>query len=73
MKTTNVKEIAVRISELIDRKASDMTYEDRKWKEYYDSIIHNLNDEINQCKQLIQDYSDENLTINRIESEGYYS
>ena len=71
MREVNLQTITRDISSYIHSKVIDITKDDNKWKEYYDSIIEQLKSEIHQTKEVIADYNDNNLTINRIEQEGY--
>ena len=71
MREVNLQSITRDIGSYIHSKVIDITKDDNKWKEYYDSIIEQLKSEIHQTKEVIADYNDNNLSINRIEQEGY--
>lgn len=65
------KLIAIQLSELIDRHVCSLTKEDTKWKEMYDSVMSELETEIQVTEQIIADFTESKLTINTVEQEGY--
>lgn len=71
MKKVELNDIAKDIASYIENKVSNITYDDQKWKEHYDSVVEELKNEIERTKEVIKDYSEDNLTVNRIELEGY--
>ena len=70
-KNVNLEDITRDISHYIETKVNDINHDDQKWKNYYDSIIVELESEMVRTKEVIKEYSDDNLTVNRIEMEGY--
>lgn len=67
MRQISEKEIA----ELINRNVNSLKQDDEKWKNHYESVMSELDYEINKTKEAIQDFSESKLSINRIEQEGY--
>jgi hypothetical protein len=71
MENVKLEDITRAIASYIENKVSNITHDDTKWKEHYISVIEELKSEIENTKDAIKDYSDDNLTVNRIEMEGY--
>ena len=70
-KKVKLEDITRDIALYIENKVNDVNNDDQKWKEYYDSVIEELESEIVRTKEAIKEYSEDNLTVNRIEMEGY--
>lgn len=70
-KKVNLEDITRDIAHYIETKVNDINHDDQKWKNYYDSIIVELESEMDRTKEAIKEYSEDNLTVNRIEMEGY--
>lgn len=70
-KKVKLEDITRDIALYIENKVNDINSDDQKWKNYYDSIIVELESEIVRTKEAIKEYSEDNLTVNRIEMEGY--
>ena len=59
------------IASYIESRVANIIHDDHIWKEYYESIINELKSEVESTKDIIKDYAEESLTVNRIEMEGY--
>ena len=66
-----VEEISQELLELIRLNSQNSYREDNKWKLHYENVMRLLDYEIESYKAIIKDYTDETLTINTIEAEGY--
>jgi gas vesicle protein len=71
MKKVKLEDITRDIASYIEKKVGNITYNDQKWKEHYDSVTEELKSEIERTKEAIKEYAEDNLTVNRIEMEGY--
>lgn len=63
-------QIAKEIQSLIDSEVRKQTPE-TKWKEYYQEVMSELSNELGQAEAIIEEFTDENLTLNAVEQEGY--
>lgn len=70
-KKVNLEDISRDIASYIDNKVAYIRYDDNKWKSGYEDGVDEIESEIARTRELIKDYSDEKLTINSIEAEGY--
>ena len=70
-KQKEIEEISKKISDLIERSVEEVTYDDTKWKKYYENVIEELEYEIQSTEPIIADFTEAGLSINRIEVEGY--
>lgn len=71
MKQITEKEVARQITDLINKNVNQLKHDDQKWKSQYDSVIEELESEIKQTEELIEDFTESNLSFNKIEQEGY--
>lgn len=65
------KEVANKLTELINKLVYDLQHDDQKWKDQYEEVMEELETEIRIAKEVILDFNEENLTLNKIEQEGY--
>ena len=70
-KKVKLEDITRDIASYIENKVNDVNNDDQKWKDNYDSVIEELKSEIVRTKEAIKEYDEDNLTVNRIETEGY--
>ena len=66
-----MKELTKKLQELIDNEAAKVVESNTKYERLFKSIIEELENEINEWKEIKKDYTEGNLTINSIEAEGY--
>lgn len=67
-----INDIADQISIIINRAVSKkVPNRDSKWEEHYNDCMERLSQEMHIVEKVIADYAEENLTVNRIEQEGY--
>ncbi len=66
-----VEEIAEELLELIELKSQTSYRKDNKWKHHYENVMQQLEQEIKLYKEIIVENTDNNLTLNKIEAEGY--
>ena len=65
------QEITKQITKLINDNVSKITNDDNKWKNHYEIVMSELEDEIKNTEELIGDFTESKLSINLIEQEGY--
>jgi tRNA A37 N6-isopentenylltransferase MiaA len=63
--------IAEEIATLVHRTVKRIEYDEQKYKNQYDSVMSELEDEIKQIESSIIYFKEEKLTFNAIEQEGY--
>lgn len=68
---TNTIDVAQRVAVLIDQAVNEATKGVTKWKRQYKTVMDELELEISQSEIEIKDLTEDNLSINRIEEEGY--
>jgi len=66
-----ISDIAKEIKHLIDQNVSKIKHDDQKWKNHYDSVMEELESEIETAEVVIEDFKESKLSINLIEQEGY--
>lgn len=71
MKQITEKEVAEQITKLINENVNQLKHDDEKWKNYYVSVMNEIEGEIENTKELIADFTESNLSFNEIEQEGY--
>lgn len=71
MKQITEKEVAKQITKLINENVNQLKHDDEKWKNYYVSVMNEIEGEIENTKELIADFTESNLSFNKIEQEGY--
>lgn len=67
----SIESISRDIANYVRSKVRDIEHDEQVWKEHYNEVVRSLEAEIVTVKQAIVDYSDDNLTVARIEMEGY--
>jgi hypothetical protein len=65
------KQIQDIIDQRVEKKLSELTNNDNAFKEVLQDHIEDLNYQIKDAKANIGDYKDDNLTISKVEEEGY--
>jgi uncharacterized membrane protein YgaE (UPF0421/DUF939 family) len=68
---TDLKEIAKKVQTLIDFEVSNIERTENKWKNQYESVMSELENELKYTNETIEDFQENNLTFNIIEQEGY--
>lgn len=71
MNNITQEEIAKQITDLINKNVERLNHNDKKYKNLYESIMEDLENEIRCTEELIEDFTESKLTINKIEQEGY--
>lgn len=66
-----ITDVSIKIGRFIQSEIDSLKQDDSKWKEHYEDVMSHLKSEIENTKDIILDYKEENFTINRIEMEGY--
>lgn len=66
-----MKGLTKKLQELIDNEAAKVVESNTKYERLWKSIIEELENEINEWKEIKKDYTEGSLTINSIEAEGY--
>lgn len=59
------------IASYVQETVSNLKYDDTYWEEKCKDMLSELDFQIKQANEQIVDVTESNLTINRIESEGY--
>lgn len=59
------------IASYVQETVSSLKYDDTYWEEKCKDMLSELDFQIKQANEQIVDITESNLTINRIESEGY--
>lgn len=71
MNNITQEEIAKQIADLINENVERLNHNDKKYKNLYETIMEDLESEIRYTEELIEDFTESKLTINKIEQEGY--
>jgi poly-beta-hydroxyalkanoate depolymerase len=66
-----ISDIAETISEYVEQKLKKHINDDKEWESYYNNCILELKQDLKTAESVIKNYTEENLTVNRIEQEGY--
>ena len=66
-----IKEIARLLSNFVHERVKEKLSNDMIWKECYEGVLEDLEYEIGLTEENIEECTEENLTINKIEREGY--
>jgi 3-methyladenine DNA glycosylase AlkD len=66
-----VLDITESVSKYVDQRLKIHINNDQEWKSHYNDCIRELKEELKATESVIKDYSEENLTVGRIEQEGY--
>lgn len=67
----DLKEIAKEVQKLINYEVSKIEINETKWKNHYDNVMLELENELKNTNETIDDFKENNLTFNLIEQEGY--
>ena len=71
MNNITQEEIAKQITDLINKNVERLNHNDKKYNNLYELIMEDLENEIRCTEELIEDFTESKLTINKIEQEGY--
>jgi len=66
-----IKNISQKVIDIINHEVSNQTNNGWLWKDRYESAMRELETEIEDTRNIIKDYTEQNLTFNKIENEGY--
>jgi hypothetical protein len=66
-----VSDITESVSKYVDQRLKIHINSNKEWESHYNDCILELKQELKTTESVIKDYTEENLTVNRIEQEGY--
>lgn len=65
------EQIAASIKQMIDSEARRLTQDDIQYREKFDGLVADLENELLYARELKEDFEKQGLTVNTIEAEGY--
>jgi glycerate kinase len=71
-KETELQELSATIQNIINREVEDKLNSNvtNNYKDAYENMISTIEEHIDNYKESIEDFTETNLTVNKIESEG---